>query len=115
MTTPSTLGWIVPGPEMERAPRVREDALCDCPWCGQGARACGYCMANKKEARTADPRLLPHLQPRDAQLDTTCRYADSRQTDLFPRGNGSYRSATGGFTGLCSTGPTFPRELLRLW
>ena len=42
----------------------------------------------KKEARTADPRLLPHLQPRDAQLDTPYRHAVSPQIDLFHQGNG---------------------------
>jgi len=37
---------------------------------GKGRAPAAIPWRAKKEARTADPRLLPHLQPRDAQLDT---------------------------------------------
>ena len=54
----------------------------------------------KKEARTADPRLLPHLQPRNAQLDTPYRHAVSPQIDLFHQGNGELRVCDRGAHGM---------------
>src|SRR5262252_5728759 len=108
MTTPSTLGWIVPAPEMERAPRVREDALCDCPWCGQGARACGYSMASKKGGANSGPAPPPAPAAARCAAGHPYRYADSRQTDLFPQGTLSCRSATGGGRGALFRRPHIP-------
>ena len=83
---------------MEMAPRVREDAL---SWCGKGHRL--RLFRGEQKRRTADPRLLPHLQPRDAQLDTPYRHAVSPQIDLFHQGNGELRVCDRGAHGMVTT------------